>query len=73
MDILMTTEAPRLRISHLVVVPVLVWDDGAELTPGPEASPNQLALSQIADFVAALPAQVAELQASMEQEPKAQD
>jgi hypothetical protein len=51
----------RLRIAHLVVQPVLVWDDGAELTPGPELGSITLPLSALSDFAATLPAKVVEL------------
>lgn len=28
----------KLRISHVLVQPILVWDDGKELIPGPETN-----------------------------------
>ena len=55
----------KLRISHVLVQPVLVWDDGEELTPGPGVEPMSLPASQVAGFVEALPAQVAEEQAKL--------
>jgi hypothetical protein len=56
-----TNEQPssRLRILHLVVQPVLVWDDGEELAPGPTVEPLTVRLSEIATFAADLPRQVA--------------
>jgi hypothetical protein len=51
----------RLRISHVVVQPVLVLDDGEELRPGPPIDPVLLPLSELAEFAASLPDQVAEL------------
>ena len=51
----------KLRIAHLVVQPVLVWDDGEELTPGPELGQISIPLSKLADFAGSLPAEVAAL------------
>lgn len=44
----------KLRVSHVIVQPVLVWDDGTELAPGPQAQPVQLPLSALPG----LPAQI---------------
>lgn len=52
----------KLRISHVIVQPVLVWDDGEELTPGPELGQIAVTLSKVAPFVGGLPAEVAALQ-----------
>jgi hypothetical protein len=53
----------RLRIQHLIVQPVLLWDDDetGELSPGPELGPLALPLSQVEAFVSGLPAEVAAL------------
>lgn len=51
----------RLRIAHLVVQPVLVWDDGEELEPGPAAQPITVPLSQLAALAERLPGEVAAL------------
>lgn len=40
----------RLRCSHIVVQPVFVWDDGEELTPGPQAQPIQTSLAGLANI-----------------------
>ena len=56
----------RLRISHLVIQPVLVYDDGDELTPGPELNPVQLSLSKALDMLAGLPAEVEKLAAQLD-------
>ncbi len=53
----------RLRISHLVVTPVLVWDDGEELTPGPDAHPKAVPLTGLAAMADLLRAEVAQLNA----------
>lgn len=42
--------APRLRVSHVVVQPVLVWDDGEELSPGPQCQPIQVPLSALPEL-----------------------
>lgn len=56
----------KLRISHIVVQPVLVWDDGEELTPGPELGQIAVPLSKVLPFAEGLPGEVAELQAKLE-------
>lgn len=58
----------KLRIAHLVVQPVLVWDDGEELTPGPELGQIMIPLSKLGDFAGSLPAEVAALAANIESE-----
>lgn len=50
-----------LRILHVVVQPVLVWDDGEELHPGPQLQPLVRPLSQLAAVAASLPPEVAAL------------
>lgn len=61
----------RLRIDRIVVQTVLVWDDGEELTPGPEVEPVAMPLSRLAEFAATLPIEVAALGASLEAETSA--
>jgi hypothetical protein len=51
----------KLRISHMVVQAVLVWDDGEELTPGPDVQPISLPLSQLGAFAETVPAEIAAL------------
>lgn len=51
----------KLRVLHTVVQPVLVWDDGTDLTPGPAIDPVTLTLTALAEFVANLPEQIANL------------
>lgn len=51
----------KLRIAHLIIQPVLVYDDGEELTPGPELGSIQIPLSKVAGFIDTLPAEVAAL------------
>lgn len=50
--------ARKLRIAHLVVQPVLVWDDGEELTPGPELGQIAIPLSKLGPFAEQLPSEV---------------
>ena len=52
---------PKLRISHVVVQAVLVWDDGTELAPGPELRPASMPLSALGGFAETLPQEVATL------------
>lgn len=59
----------RLRIAHLIVQPVLVWDDGEELTPGPAAQPLTVPLSQLPALADRLPAEVAALAQKLTEEP----
>lgn len=41
----------RLRISHIIIQPVLVWDDGEELTPfEKQVQPVQIPLSKFSDY-----------------------
>lgn len=56
----------KLRISHLIVQPVLVWDDGDDFTPGPEAAPKQISTLETAGLRDRLRAEVAALQAQLE-------
>jgi hypothetical protein len=55
----------RLRIAHLIVQPVLVWDDGEEMEPGPPLQSVTVTLSKLAQFAEALPAEVAALAARL--------
>ncbi len=49
-------------MSHVVVQPVLVWDDGEDLSPGPEVQPLSLPQSHLAAFgTVYLPQQVKDL------------
>jgi hypothetical protein len=49
----------KLRVSHVIVQPVLVWDDGEELKPGPQAQPVQLPLSALAGMADQIKAEIA--------------
>jgi hypothetical protein len=40
-----------VRILHITVQPVLVNDDGSELTPGPEVCPASVTLSGLAEYL----------------------
>lgn len=58
----------KLRIAHIIVQPVLVWDDGEELTQGPELGQISIPLSKLTGFAESLPNEVAALQAQIEAE-----
>lgn len=49
----------RLRISHVIVQPVLVWDDGEELSPGPTVTPISAPLFALPEMPTRLAAEVA--------------
>lgn len=51
----------RLRIAHITVQPVLVWDDGEELTPGPDLQAFSVPLSRAIEIISGLPGEVAAL------------
>lgn len=63
----------RLRIQAIIVQAVLVYDDGDELTPGPQVNSITLPLSKVADYIAKLPAEVAALDAAQQAEAKPSD
>lgn len=48
----------RLRIAGVIVTPVLLWDDGENLTPGPQAQPQQVALADLDGMADRLRAEV---------------
>lgn len=50
----------KLRVAHVLIQPVLVWDDGEELEPGPEASVVQVKLSELVGMADRLRAEVAQ-------------
>jgi hypothetical protein len=56
----------RLRIAQVVVQPVLTWDDGDELTPGPQVQPVTVPLSALAEMAERLPAEVEKIAAQAE-------
>lgn len=51
----------KLRISHVIVQTVVVYDDGEELTPGPQLQPVSMPLSQVAEFAVHIKDQVSAL------------
>lgn len=58
----------RLRVAHVIVQPVLVWDDGTELSPGPQAQPIQVPLSELDGMADKLRTEVAKAQDTDESE-----
>lgn len=59
---------PTLRVSEVLVQPVLVWDDGEELSPGPGVEATKLPLSKLATFGPELLAQLPELAEKLAQQ-----
>lgn len=55
----------KLRVLQVVVQPLLVWDDGSELVPGPEVQPLTVPLSKLAEIAHTIPEQVATLEAQL--------
>ena len=53
----------RLRLAHIILQPVLVWDDGTELTDGPDVQPLKLSLSGLEQFAVDLPDEIAKAEA----------
>ena len=47
-----------------------MWDDGEELSPGPEVKPVTLPLSQVPHFAQVLPAEVAQVAEQLNAQPE---
>lgn len=56
----------RLRILHVIVQPILVWDDGQEFTPFEVVKPIQIPLSELGGMADKLKAEVAQLDRDQE-------
>lgn len=41
----------KIRIANLIIQPVLIIDDGEELSPGPNLEPAQISPSQFEDYL----------------------
>lgn len=54
-----------LRLAHLRITPVLVWDDGDSILPGPELNEVAVPLSGLGELAERLPAEVAALAEKM--------
>lgn len=52
----------RLRVAQVIVTPVLMWDDGTELTSGPQVQPITVPLSALDGLAEQIAAQVAAMQ-----------
>lgn len=39
----------KLRVLNIEIKPVLVWDDGENITPGPEMTTGTITLNQLGD------------------------
>lgn len=55
----------RLRIQHVIVQPVLLWDDGEEFEPGPELQPILMPASKLVEYAERLPDELAVLAESL--------
>jgi hypothetical protein len=64
------TAQRRLRVSHVLVQPILVWDDGEDLSPGPDANAVPVPLSALADYAGRVREEVARVQAQAESDPR---
>lgn len=52
----------RLRVQHILVQPVLFWDDDEEAEPGPQMQPLTLTRTQTIDMLTTLPDEIQALQ-----------
>lgn len=59
--------AKTVRVLHVVVQPVLLLDDGAELKPGPQINPVTVCLSELPALAAEIAAAVQDIQAKIGQ------
>lgn len=55
-----------LRISHILIQPILVWDDGEHLSPGPAQQPQPIAVVDLPDLPAKLQAALDSANAEVE-------
>ncbi len=51
----------RLRLAQVHIQPVLVWDDGDNLTAGPEIETKVMSLAQAIEFLNGLPSELLRL------------
>lgn len=58
----------KLRVLHVVVQPVLVYDDGTELTEGPQTRPSTVPLSALGDMAERIAAEVEAFSETVERE-----
>lgn len=59
----------KLRVLHVVVQPILVWDDGDELVMGPPIDPQPIPLSKLIEWAEHVPGEVASIEAQIEGPP----
>ena len=58
----------HLRVLHVLVQPVLVWDDGVELAPGPQVDAVALPVSQLSGFADGLADEIEKLEQQLTQQ-----
>src|SRR5690606_34712773 len=56
------TSPRRLRVAHVIVQPVLVWDDGETLSPAAPLQPATLTLPELDGLADTIRAEVAQLE-----------
>jgi hypothetical protein len=56
----------RLRLLHVIAQPVLVWDDGQTLTPGPQVNVATVPATELAGLGERILAEIAQLAAQAE-------
>lgn len=59
----------RLRIAYVIVQPVLVWDDGTQLSPGPKTASIEVALPELPNLPKVLLAELDQTQKTLETAP----
>ena len=58
----------RLRLLHVLFQPVVVWDDGESIEPGPVLEVKALSLAEFEEAAARIPAELEALAAQIERE-----
>lgn len=61
-DVMVNDQERRLRLLHILVQPVVVWDDGSEIGAGPSVQPQSLSVAGVRDLLDYLPEHLAELE-----------
>lgn len=59
----------RLRLAAFSVQPILTWDDGENLTPGPQTQPQVLTLVGLRELVEKWPETLADIERLAPQQP----
>lgn len=62
----------KLRIGFIKVQPVLFWDSGEDLSPGPELNLITIPLSKMGQFIDSLPDEVLSIEQQLLNEVKSE-